>query len=416
MSRWIGLAFAVLALAASAGPARAACQFGVAPLTVVAMAARRNRFVLMVLTLSMLPVFAIVWLAHGFWLTVLHGPREADAAAIVAARADGDDHAWFILTAQPQDLDVSRRTSMRVPQAQIQQTQFSLYVLPGSPSILFEAERPGRPAYAATAPIDLQPPIYAWISIRNPFDVSYARAREAAARLGYASLAPFMLSWSRTRPVVTRVGTAIVAAPVAVAVLLLLRGLLVTLRGLRDPPSTYNVRYLLRSCRAAEGLDQLVGEIDAQAARANLSLASRGSRLLPSWLIVNAGMTFRLMSTEDVIWIAASTATTRQFGIKTAMRDQINVVDRFGRSIIFRPADLNAGLRLIYARAPWAVAGPAPEMEQAFGKGNPKPFGWLTRRRARAELVRAVDARRLAILTQAKAAQAGESRAAGRGA
>src|SRR5204862_394785 len=125
--------------------------------------------------------------------TVLHGPRAADAAAIIAARAGGDDHAWFLLTEQPQDLDVSRQTTMRVPQqAQIQQTQFSLYVLPGSPGILFEAERPVRPAASAAAErIDLQPPVYAWISIRNPFDVSYARAREAAARLGYASLAPF---------------------------------------------------------------------------------------------------------------------------------------------------------------------------------------------------------------------------------
>jgi hypothetical protein len=113
---------------------------GGTPLTVAAMAARRNRFVLMVLALSLLPILAIVWLAHGFWLTVFHGPREATGAEIVAAQTRGDDHESFVLAEKPQYLNVSRLFTWRTRQGRIEQTQFFLYVVPGSPSILFEAE------------------------------------------------------------------------------------------------------------------------------------------------------------------------------------------------------------------------------------------------------------------------------------
>jgi hypothetical protein len=135
--------------------------------------------------------------------------------------------------------------------------------------------------------------------------------------------------------------------------------------------------------------------------------SSYGSFLLPSWLIVNSWATFRLMSTEDVIWIAAYTVTTRQFGMRTSERKQINVVDRFGRHVFFRVADPNAALQQIFSRAPWAVVGLDTEMKRAFGKGRAKPLGWLTYRRTRAKLVRGVDERRLAILTKAKTAQTG---------
>jgi hypothetical protein len=380
-----------------------------APLTVAGLAARRNRFVLVVVMLLLPPVAAVVWFAHGLWLTVLYGPRPATATEIVAARTQGDNHQWFLLTEQPRYLNVSRLLTNQKPQGPIQ-VQFFLYVLPGSPSILLEAEH-GRiqtPPSASTERTDLQPPVYAWISARNPFD--YVRARESAARLGYASLAPFMLMWSNQSPTFTRMVTAIAAAPVAVALLSLLRGLVVAVRGLRDPPRTPSVRCLLRSSRGAEGLDRLVREIDAEAAQAQLPLTFRSPswRILPSWLIVKFGRLFRLVSTEDMIWIAAYTVTKRLWGLlPVAMSGRIHIVDRFGGWTVLRvPRDLNAALLLqqIHSRAPWAVAGPSLEMKQAFGTGSEAPW-WrlMTHRRSRPELVRRVDERRLAILRQTRA-------------
>jgi hypothetical protein len=389
---------AIFLISAAVRPRKPAAD-GEAPLTVAGMAARRNRFALAGLALAVLPVVVIVWLAQGFWLTVLLGPREATAAELIAARAGGDDHEWFVLAERPRALGVNRVLTLRNAQGQVQQTQSFLYVVPGSPSILFETQSTNL-----KTPINAEPPYYAWISSRDPFDGTYRRAREAAAQLGYTSLASFMLIGSGGSPTVTRIATAIVAAPVAIVLVLILRGLFVTLRNLRDPLRTAGVRYLLKSSRAGEGLDQLVREIDSQAAHAGLRMNSYGSFLLPSWLIVNRLV---LMSTEDVIWIVPYTVSTRQFGIKTAERHQLNVVDRFGRHILFRPTDLNAGLRQIFSRAPWAVVGPDTQMERAFGKTRRNLFAWLKGRRNRAELVRSVDARRLAILTQAKAAQAG---------
>jgi hypothetical protein len=159
----------------------------------------------------------------------------------------------------------------------------------------------------------------------------------------------------------------------------------------------------LRSARAAEGLDWLIHDIDRQAARANLSMTSYGNFMLPSWLVTNRRVHFNLMSTDDIVWISAWTITTRTYGIKTAMRGEVHVVDRFGRRIAISGADLNAGIRQIHARAPWAVVGPDAEMVRAFGKkGN--AIRWEIRG-MRAELVRRVDERRLAILEQARAAQ-----------
>jgi hypothetical protein len=369
------------------------------PLTVAGMAARRNRSVLVSTALVLLPILAVVWLAHGMLLTVIRGPREATGADIIAAQARGDDHNWFVLADQLRDLNVNRLETWRDRQGHVQQTRYSLYVVPGSPGILLE-----------TASQSLEVPVYAWIasgSLHDPSNSSYTRGREAAERLG-TTLAPFMLTGSNAPPVLARIGTAIVWTPVALVVVLLLRGLFRAMRGLHDPLKTWNVRYLLKSSRAAEGLDRLVREIDAQAARAKLSLTPYGNSLLPSWVIVNGALTFRLMSTEDVIWIAPYTVTRSSYGFKTGQHQQINVVDRFGRHIIFRVSDPNAAVRQIYSRAPWAVPGLDTEMQRAFGKARAKPLGWLTHRRLRAELVRDVDERRLAILAQVKA-QAGQA-------
>ena len=384
-----------------------------APLTVAGLAARRNLFVLVVAMLLLAPVAAVVWFAHGLLLTVLYGPRPATATEIVAARTQGDNHQWFLLTEQPRYLNVNRLLTNQTPQGPIQ-VEFFLYVLPGSPGILLEAEhgRVQTPPSASTERTDLQPPVYAWISPRNPID--YVAARESARRLGYASLAPFMLARSNLSPTFTRVVTAIAAAPVAVALLSLLWALVVAVRGLRDPPWTPSVRHLLRSSRGAEGLDRLVREIDAEAARAQLPLAfqSPSWRILPSWLIVQSGRRFRLVSTEDMIWIAAYTVTTRLWGLlPVAVTYRIHIVDRFGRWTVLRvPRDQNAALLLqqIHSRAPWAVAGPSQEMKQAFGTGAEAPW-WrlITHRGSRPELVRRVDERRLAILSQARAEATG---------
>ena len=380
-----------------------------APLTVAGLAARRNRFVLAVVILVLLPVAAIVWFAHGFLLTVLYGPRPATATEIVAARTQGDTQQWFLLTEQPRYLNANRLLTQQTPQGPIQ-LQFFLYVLPGSPGILLEAEhgRVQTPPSAATERTDLQPPVYAWISPRNPID--YVASRESARQLGYASLAPFMLATSNLSPTFTRVVTAIAAAPVAAALLWLLWALVVAVRGLHNPLRTPCVRYLLRSSRGAEGLDRLVGEIDAEAARAQLPLAfpSPSWRILPSWLIVKRGRLFKLVSTEDMIWIAAYTVTTRVWGLfAVAKVDRIHIVDRFGRwTVVEVRRDQNAALLVqkIHSRAPWAAAGPSQEMKQAFGTGSEAPW-WrlLTHRGSRPELVRRVDERRSAILSQARA-------------
>jgi hypothetical protein len=79
-----------------------------------------------------------------------------------------------------------------------------------------------------------------------------------------------------------------------------------------------------------EGLESLVREIDAQAARAKFSMKPYGPLLLPPWLIFNGAVVFKLMSTEDVVWIAPYTVTRSRYGFKTGQHQQINVADRFG--------------------------------------------------------------------------------------
>jgi hypothetical protein len=175
----------------------------------------------------------------------------------------------------------------------------------------------------------------------------------------------------------------------------MLRGALRALLGLDNPLRTYDVRRLLKSARGGEGLAKLAAEIDAQMPAAQR--LHKSTFLLPSWLISLSSARVIFMSVEDLVWAAAYT-------VRSSRRLQINAVDRFGRHIVISVKDVNAMLQAISSRAPWAVAGPDKEMEEAFGKGKPLGlFPWLAVEDKRLKLIHRVDERRKAILAQFKA-------------
>jgi hypothetical protein len=359
------------------------------PLTVAGMVTRRNRRILALVLIGLIPIVALVWSTQKVWLTVMLGPRPASGAQIAAAQSAGDQHLWFVLTEQPLYLNVNRVSVYRNQQGAVHKDTYYLHILPGSPSILFEAARPNPDA-----------PIYAWISSSNPFDGHYRPAREAAERSGYANIAPYMLSWNAIGPAGIRIMTGLLSTPVVAVLLLLLYRLTIAIRGLREPLRSPEVGRLLKSSRASEGIDHLVQEIESQAAGARLSLNSYGTFLLPSWLIIKWKIfrLFRIVSTEDIIWIAPRwNRYVRSYGV--------DIVDRFGRRLFYPSQNLEADLRRVASRAPWVAFGADPQMERAFGKGKSKPFGWLTQRHLRAALVQQVDERRLDMLAQMNAAQ-----------
>jgi hypothetical protein len=85
-------------------------------------------------------VIALFWFLHGWCLNVLlHGPRKATSAEIVAAQAAGDGDDWFALTEMPQSLGVTRTVITHSGGGPVRRyevrTTYLFYVLPGPPSM-----------------------------------------------------------------------------------------------------------------------------------------------------------------------------------------------------------------------------------------------------------------------------------------
>jgi hypothetical protein len=131
-------------------------------------------------------------------------------------------------------------------------------------------------------------------------------------------------------------------------------------------------------------LDFVISRIESELAGPHEQIG--GLHLTNAWLVFDGKTNLSATRHEDITWVYKHVLTQRSYGIAVGKTFSAMVYDRHGVQLTInagrKEADVERMLQAIFARAPWAISGYAPELEQAWKKDRPGFLAEVDRRKA----------------------------------